>query len=172
MHRTLLEGVDVPRICLELHEELKRWSGGEDCSQLPILTCQALEEVWKLKAKRNDFSVKALKYAASYLHASYLHELGEIIYLKKKHSNPRSGKKTIVVSNPEWFCRKVVGDLLLPTELIEGGRSSLIVGADGSISLVMFEELFQDLLVGGIQSNSVISIILRYYTNLLLQGLR
>ncbi|CAM6123119.1 unnamed protein product [Calypogeia fissa] len=150
--RSLLEDVKVPKGCFNLHEDLKVWSEGENEGDIPIFSWQAFEEAWEVKHKIKD--VKNLRICAS-----YLHEIGEIMFFDRKESaEPVVGNHSIVVLDPQWFCKKVVGELLLPKHMLEG-RKAIQVNADGSISRIRFQALFEHSLPNGTQSDDVISML-------------
>ncbi|CAM6103719.1 unnamed protein product [Calypogeia fissa] len=152
--RRLLEMVKVPRLCLDLQEELRTFQQGENSNHLPILSWEAFEKALKLKRKGNQFSGEALKAATL-----YLHEMGRIIYFDEKKST-RQGpeKRSVVVPDPEWFFSQVVGELLVPKEMSDRGFST-IVSADGSIPIIRFQVFFEDQLEQGTRTEDVISML-------------
>ncbi|CAM6118980.1 unnamed protein product [Calypogeia fissa] len=152
--RWLLEMVKVPRLCLDLQEELRTFQQGENSNHRPILSWEAFEKALKLKRKGNQLSGEALKAATL-----YLHEMGRIIYFDEKKS-ARQGpeKRSVVVPDPEWFCRRVVGDLLVPKEMSDRGFSTT-VSADGSIPIIRFQVFFEDQLEQGTRTEDVISML-------------
>ncbi|CAM6086945.1 unnamed protein product [Calypogeia fissa] len=154
--QTLLENVTVPKVCFQLQEELKRWHQDDRNSHLPIMTWETFEKLVNLKQKENLLSERQLKAAAL-----YLHEIGGIIYFDQKATTkPGSNNRSVVVVHPEWFCRQVVGELLLPEEMLEDG-CTLIQCDSGSIRTDWFEACFQHLLVEGIQSDDVVCMLER-----------
>ncbi|CAM6106037.1 unnamed protein product [Calypogeia fissa] len=150
--RSLLQDVKIPKGCFDLLKDLRVLSEGENKGHLPIFSWQAFKEVWERKHRKKD--LKNLE-----LCASYLHEMGEIIYFdRNKRQDPVSSNRSIVVPDPQWFCREVVGELLLPKHALEG-RKYIKVSADGSISLIRFQAFFEHLLPNGTQSDDVISML-------------
>ncbi|CAM6086646.1 unnamed protein product [Calypogeia fissa] len=85
-------------------------------------------------------------------------ELCKDLKVWKESTKPVFGSKSIVIPDPEWFCKEVVGQLLLPKDMLEGGKS-IQVSADGSISLMRFQAFFEHLLPEGTQSDDVISML-------------
>jgi hypothetical protein len=73
----------------------------------------------------------------------YLHEMGEVVYFR---SGPLSGT---VVSDPELFCSKFVGELLLPKDLWEP-RDRRIRNQirHGVLSIASLAEMFEEALKG------------------------
>ncbi|CAM6084274.1 unnamed protein product [Calypogeia fissa] len=120
------------------------------------MSWETFEKHIQLKWKESQISGTHLKGATL-----YLHEIGAIIYLDQKESRDSGSKsRSVVVLHPEWFCRQVVGELLLPEEMLEEG-CSLIVNVDGLIPTYRFQCYFQHLLVEGTQSDDIISMLER-----------
>ncbi|CAM6086935.1 unnamed protein product [Calypogeia fissa] len=152
----LLQNVRVPRVCFELQEELARWSQGDKNGHLPIMTWESFEKQVNLMYKENKLTGKNLEAATL-----YLHEIGGIIYFVQKQVAALGSKdRAIVVLYPEWFCRQVVGELLLPEDLLEEG-CSLIRHESGLIPIYWFECYFKHLLVEGTQSDDIVSMLER-----------
>ncbi|CAM6092523.1 unnamed protein product [Calypogeia fissa] len=120
------------------------------------MTWETFERQVNLKQKENLFSKRQLKAAAL-----YLHEIGGIIYFDQKATTVREPKdRSVVVVHPEWFCRQVVGELLLPEEMLEDG-CTLIQCDNGLIPTHWLEACFQGMLVEGIESDDVICMLER-----------
>ncbi|CAM6123325.1 unnamed protein product [Calypogeia fissa] len=152
----LLKNVRVPRVCFELQQELKRWPRGDRNGHLPIMSWETFEKHIQLKKKESQISGTNLKGATL-----YLHEIGAIIYFDQKESRDSGSKsRSVVVLHPEWFCRQLVGELLLPEGMLEEG-CSLIVNVDGLIPTYRFQCYFQHLLVEGTHSDDIISMLER-----------
>ncbi|CAM6092521.1 unnamed protein product [Calypogeia fissa] len=154
--QVLLQNVMVPRVCFQLQEEVKRWSQGDKNSHLPIMTWASFQKHVNLKRMQNQLSEQHLKAAAL-----YLHEMGGMIYLDQmKWTETGSRNRVVVVLYPEWFCKQVVGELLLPEDLLEEG-CSLIQHESGLIPIHWFECHFKNLLVKGTQSDDIITMLER-----------
>ncbi|XP_078699884.1 death-associated protein kinase 1-like [Branchiostoma floridae x Branchiostoma belcheri] len=89
----------VPKVCVQLMSNLARWR--EERETFPVLQ-------WKeyLAAVQRDISVSLAERIVQ-LASSYLHDIGEIIYLRHK---------SLVVLSPQWLFTSVFGRLLAPED--------------------------------------------------------
>ncbi|BBN06109.1 hypothetical protein MPTK1_3g18460 [Marchantia polymorpha subsp. ruderalis] len=129
-----LKDVKIPKLCLEIHEFLLDWKSKH--SNFPVLNWTLFSQMME------ERGIKADKLDAATAH---LQETGCIIYYR----NSPVGKETdrFVVADPEWFGRKVIGEILLPEQMLAAKESSLsqIVGDDGSLKRSMLAGHFQAL---------------------------
>ncbi|BBN06113.1 hypothetical protein MPTK1_3g18490 [Marchantia polymorpha subsp. ruderalis] len=127
-----LKDVKIPKVCLEIHEFLLDWKSKH--SNFPVLNWTLFSQMMEKRG------IKADKLDAATAH---LQESGCIIYYR----NSPVGKETdrFVVADPEWFANKVIGEILLPEQMLAAKQSSLsqIVGRDGSLKRSILNSHFQ-----------------------------
>ncbi|BBN06111.1 hypothetical protein MPTK1_3g18480 [Marchantia polymorpha subsp. ruderalis] len=129
-----LKDVKIPKLCLEIHEFLLDWKSKH--SNFPVLNWTLFSQMME------ERGITADKLDAATAH---LQETGCILYYR----NSPVGMETdrFVVADPEWFGRKVIGEILLPEQMPAAKHSSLsqIVGDDGSLKRSMLAGHFQAL---------------------------
>lgn len=95
------------------------------------------------------------------LAVDYLHECGHLIHFREGSAGPG---RSLVVTDPDWFCRGVVGDLLLPDKMLVDGEWPLTrrVVPDGSVALRDLEDHFRHLGLGDEeQVSDIVAMLLR-----------
>jgi hypothetical protein len=149
--RSLLVGLTqasskpAPRICLDLQARLAKFRKGR--GRFPVQTWEEFRAFMARGVVEEDL----LKGTTA-----YLHEMGEVVYFR---SGPLSGT---VVSDPELFCSKFVGELLLPRDLWEP-RDRRIRNQirHGVLSIASLAEIFKEALEGSDWSAEQVVEILR-----------
>jgi hypothetical protein len=141
---THLVSKPAPKVCLELQGRLAKWR--KKAGRFPVQTWGEFMEFMG-----RGVSEDLLKGTTA-----YLHEMGEVVYF-------RSGALTgTVVSDPDLFCSKFVGELLLPEYLWDpqdrGLRNDL---KDGVLSIDSLTGMFQEELHGSDWSTEQVVDILR-----------
>ncbi|KAL3701592.1 hypothetical protein R1sor_019614 [Riccia sorocarpa] len=143
---TLLQGQTIPRICKLIPNYMSSWMRGNlDCPVLPLEDC--LVQIHKMQRGKDRKSIMAA--------LSFLHERGDIVFFREdllrrvaSESESDASVSGLVVMDPNWFCRRVIGDLLLPASFLQPGQSSVqsLAATDGSFSLTTLHEYFKGLL--------------------------
>ncbi|KAG6545988.1 hypothetical protein Mapa_012650 [Marchantia paleacea] len=131
--RELLQGQFMPGICQNLPKFLDKLKANPDFQKFPVLTLDKFLLQFRV---RNKYQSEGNLMAA----LEFLHEAGSVVFFKKdrlKMSDPDIAVSGLVVLDPNWFCQRVVGELLLPDSILQEEQSSVrsIVEEDGSISL-------------------------------------
>jgi hypothetical protein len=132
----------APRICVDLQARLAKFRKG----RFPVQTWEAFRAFLGRAAEED-----VLKETTA-----YLHEMGEVVYFR---SGPLSGT---VVTDPELFCSKFVGELLLPKDLWEP-RDQRIRNQirHGVLSITSLAAIFKEALEGSDWSAEQVVEILR-----------
>jgi hypothetical protein len=132
----------APRICLDLQARLAKFRKG----RFPVQTWEDFK-AFMGQGGNEDLLKKT---------TAYLHEMGEVVYFR---SGPLSGT---VVIDPELFCSKFVGELLLPRDLWEP-RDRRIRNQirHGVLAVASLEEIFKEALEGSDWSTEQVVDILR-----------
>ncbi|KAL3701595.1 hypothetical protein R1sor_019617 [Riccia sorocarpa] len=142
---TLLQGQTIPRICKLIPNYFSWMRGNLDCPVLPLEDC--LVQIHKMQRGKDRKSIMAA--------LSFLHERGDIVFFREdllrrvaSESESDASISGLVVVDPNWFCRRVIGDLLLPASVLQPGQSSVqtLAAADGSFSLTTLHQYFKVLL--------------------------
>lgn len=129
--RELLQGQFMPGICQKFPKLLNKRKANPDFRKFPVLTLENFLLQFRAKHQNEMNLMAALE---------FLHEAGSVVLFKQdrlRMSDPDIAIAGLVVLDPNWFCQRVVGELLLPDSIRQEERSSVgfKVDEDGSISL-------------------------------------
>ncbi|CAM6101787.1 unnamed protein product [Calypogeia fissa] len=155
--RQKLETKKVPKICQFVQHTIREDVKSKDFPVVPFSVFAA-----KFQSSVSDENkLKAV--------VDYLHESGHLIHFREGwednvHEGFASGR-SLVVLDPDWFCRRVVGHLLLPdnSTMLTDGELPLTrkVHSDGSIALKELKTYFHHLLHDRQQVADIVAILLR-----------
>ncbi|KAG6548915.1 hypothetical protein Mapa_009678 [Marchantia paleacea] len=148
-----LKEVKIPKVCVDIHEFLLDWK--KEHSTFPVLNWTFFSR----KMKERGIGSNKLDAAAA-----HLQESGYIIYYRNSLVEGKTdvyNADGFVVADPEWFGRKVIGQILLPKHMLAEGESSLpsIVGDDGSLKRSILAEHFHALITDNAQTDELIGIL-------------
>ncbi|KAG6557442.1 hypothetical protein Mapa_000714 [Marchantia paleacea] len=153
MAEDLLQKRKMPKICMELQKWIAQWLKGH--SQYPVLE-------WK-----EYFSTLAGGVFPQHklrLATEYLHEAGQLIYFREGALQEAGlAHESYVILDTDWFCRSIVGNVLLPDAMLRPGETSLRLQmrADGSVSLAALQAYLPRQLNDELQVQEVVAMVLR-----------
>lgn len=149
----LLRTRRMPKMCLELQKWIAQWLKGH--RQYPVLE-------WK-----EYFSTLAGGVFPQHklrLATEYLHEAGQLIFFREGALQEGGlAHESYVILDTDWFCRSIVGNVLLPDAMLRPGETSLRLQmrADGSVSLAALQAYLPRQLSDELQVREVVAMLLR-----------
>ncbi|CAM6101789.1 unnamed protein product [Calypogeia fissa] len=156
--RKKLETKKVPRICQYLQDTIREDVKTRD---FPVVSWAVFAAKFQSTVPNED----TLKAAVE-----YLHESGHLIHFFREGAEDTVHEafgqgRSLVVLDPDWFCRRVVGYLLLPDNatMLDDGEDPLTrrVDTDGSIALRDLKLYFRHTLHDSQQVKDIVAILLR-----------
>ncbi|KAL2607639.1 hypothetical protein R1flu_026212 [Riccia fluitans] len=149
----VLQQLRWPKICQYIRNNLQSWV--KENQNFPVIHWN--DFVGKLAA--SGLAPEKLEAAAE-----YLHETGQLIYFRKGSLGEGGSPETrLIVLDRHWFCRRIVGELLLPYHMVCEGERYLkkSVAPDGTLELQEITVYFNDLLKNSPQVNYVVGMLIR-----------
>ncbi|CAM6084130.1 unnamed protein product [Calypogeia fissa] len=131
--RRLLIGETVPDICLFIEKNLQAWTDAR--KKFPVLQ-------WKDFVKEvQDQSGEPWDEERLDAATRYLNEAGVVVCIDVP-SDVRTPHRRLVVLNPSWFCKDIVGKMFLHQDMVNP-RDRKCMDEHGSISISEFQEFFR-----------------------------
>ncbi|CAM6123077.1 unnamed protein product [Calypogeia fissa] len=134
--RRLLNGESVPDICLFIEKNLQAWTDAR--AKFPVLEWK--DFVKEVREQSGEPWDEERLDAAT----RYLNEAGVVVCIDVP-SDVRTPHRRLVVLNPRWFCKDIVGKMFLHQDMVNPREPLFRKCMDdhGSISISEFQEFFR-----------------------------
>ncbi|KAL3675313.1 hypothetical protein R1sor_025261 [Riccia sorocarpa] len=150
---SVLQDLRWPKVCQYIQSNLQSWA--KENQNFPVIHWD--DFIGKMAASR--IATHQLEAAVE-----LLHETGDLIYFRKGSLGEGENPETkLIVLNPQWFCKRIVGELLLPDHMVREGERPLrnSVAPDGTLELQAITVYFNELLKKSPQVNYVVGMLIR-----------